>query len=552
MELPRSKDDPAYDLARGIIELENAADGYKRADEYATGCPEEFAYGDPWIQEVLRRTAAGFVFRLAAVPIKALANRLKLAGISISPKSAETAWQNIHNENQLDLWIPKTIKEGLKHGDAYVWVWPDAGGGVAIHYKSPLTTRVIYDPNSAGRLPLYSIERWTEGTRRWAELGYRDKIEIWATKEQTDGSSIEHWELTDWEESHIDEDGNQYVDIVPAVQPNPYGRLLIKHFRTDMPYGVPVHFEAYGPQNAITEHILTEVASVRANGWPTRYGLVDPAGQLDTANEEIAWDDDANSNDVNPGQARRTGRRETTGPGRMEYLEGLMEVGQWAAAELMAMLEPVKPYINMMSVLTETPLYSFDPGGEQPSGTARQIADEPLTSHTEALQAYGTSFFREVVELAMLILEQAVTAVEPKWHPANIATSAEDWEVVKQKQDCGMPIDVALIEAGRDPEEVKKWAEEQQKVTATTAGIALLGAIGEAIGKIGLGVTNNLVSERTAQEIIAQILEQIAPGITVEIPDPSPEIEIDTKTGLPVGLNPNQNQDPPPKKGPKA
>jgi hypothetical protein len=57
---------------------------------------------------------------------------------------------------------------------------------------------------------------------------------------------------------------------------------LLIHLRVDgQPYGRPIHAKAFGPQDAITKISATNLSTVDAQGFPTRYALLDPMAEID-------------------------------------------------------------------------------------------------------------------------------------------------------------------------------------------------------------------------------------------------------------------------------
>ncbi len=537
------EDDLLYDLRRGLRELAYARPEYNRAHRFYQGRIEEFS-SNRRIQDILERSADAYRFRLAAVPVRVLRDRTHLTSIKVDA-SVQTTWDAIHKANKLGVWAPEFHARAYEYGDAYVTVWPEDDGdtpGVAISFNDPRTCRVIYDTDNE-RLELFAVKTWRKHRKEWAEVIYRDRIETYATGGLAAGSDVvalygANWELAD-QTVKVLVDGELVDEVIPAVRDNPWGELPVKHLRTALPYGIPVHIDAYGPQSAISKMLITQLCTVDRQGWPSRYALAEPAAVLDAKGRQPDWDDDG---DVE-GTATTRGSSE---PGMMEYFDGIKEVGSFEAADAANFTDPIELYMSLMAVVTGTPFYAFKPGGEQPSGKAREIADAPLNASLERYQAlFGEGFWTDVATLALRMAGKPTKDVAIKWKPSTVATDADDWQVVKAKQDAGVPISVSLVEAGKDVDEVADWAEDAERLTATAAGVDLLAKMGSAFASLGAAANLGVVSPEAVQAIVSDLIgrigtEQTPEGMKGALPPAAPA-DIDPTTGQPIPVSPLQS-----------
>jgi hypothetical protein len=99
--------------------------------------------------------------------------------------------------------------------------------------------------------------------------------------------------------------------------------------------------------------------------------------------------------------------------------------------------------------------------------------------------------------------------VDVQWAPVESATGLDDWQIVKAKQESGVPVDQTLTEAGYRPEQVATWLDSDAEANTLAARVALLGAIGTAVQSIGAGVALGVVDEATASLAIATVLGQV-------------------------------------------
>lgn len=534
------------DLARGIIELRNAQPQYSQAEKHYRGEIEELECSNRRIQRRLQASAKKYLFKLARVPLRVMSDRIKLTGITVDA-SAQDAWQEIWDANQLTVWAKEVHKRAFRYGDAYMKIWPtessDSGGtedddvesaGVTLTYCDPRVTRVIYD-SLDWRRPVFALMTWSEGEFDWAQTEYRDRILTWSKRRgvapieryTNDEDAIiannakgivldSLWRLSDYVKSERNADGDMVETAIPQDQPNEWREITIKHWRTELPYGRPEHEAAYGPATAISKALVTQLAVMDAQGWPARYGLTDPAAIVDNAGEEIEWEDDSDAPTIDEQKSRPKNR--DTRPGEMDIFDGLKEVGSFVAADPAAFTEPVTLFLKLMSVTTSTPFYSFDPGGEQPSGKSRQIEDEPLNAKCDDREDIFGGTWKESAKLALRMVNKKTKVATPKWKPHTLATTTDDWDAVKATQEAGVPQDASLIMAGMDPDEVQAWTKLKNEMNISLGTMELLGAMGDAMQRVGSALQSNMISTEDAQGIMAYLVAQFKQAA------PSPEL----------------------------
>lgn len=458
--LPESADDPKYDLMRGVQELEGACPQYTKAQLYYDGRVSEW-HANPNVARQLEQSSVGYPFRLAAVPVDTLVDRIQLTRILVD-EGAQEAFDEAWEANDMESWAIHQHWRTFLYGDAYLRVWPASDdpednetpdrvkkAGLKYTYLSPFSTRVIYSTED-GKTPLFAIQRWQDGRRLRADVIYPDHLVRWRTARDNDpGHAPLAWE------PHSAE-GEEHEEALPD---SIVGELPIKHSRLGLNYGAPAHEAAYGPANAIMKHLVTQLATVDTQGWPVRLLLTDPAAVLDQTTDQPDWDDDANHGidgdqpAVVPSQLREA-------PGVMQILEGIKQAHTFEAADPDNLINPVlKMYLPIMSVTTRTPMYEFDPSsGDQPSGKARQTKDGPFRAKAERIKRLLTDFWEEVAKLSMRILENEIEQTEVGYISHGIASSKEDWEVIHMQLTAGVPFEVVMTQvAGYDPATVREW-----------------------------------------------------------------------------------------------
>ncbi|MEV6504802.1 hypothetical protein AB0M61_01605 [Streptomyces sp. NPDC051642] len=503
--------DPRSDLMFGIEELKEARPGYDQAQTYYDGkVPEVFT--SVRLRRALAAHNIDFDLNFAKTPVDAVCDRLEIAGIT-GQNDAETALiSKVWQDNQLDLEMPDTFRRAGEFGDAYLIVLPVYGDGeqvirVEMFYNSPQTVRVIYDEENPRR-KRFTIKRWCDGPYQRVELIYDDRTERWTTGKNSSGDKPNDW-------LHWPADGE---DPESWLIEHDWGESCVFHFRTDRPYGVPEHYGAYGPQNAITKLQATHMGTVDYQGFPQRYALTETA-TTDTSDLEPGDFDDGdwpiNEQGLGPSDSGDDSSLKA-GPGEMMLLRGFKQVGQFDAAQPNVFLDPITFNVRAMAVICTTPLHLFDPSGEQPSGQSVRAQDAPFTKKVSNRQlSYGATL-REAFAFALRRLGIPDPVVTIHWKPAETVDDVEGWQTVQAKIAAGVPRRQALIEAGYRAEQVDAWltgtddAELQRRVDVLASladsaqklgAAAALGVItGEQVTALLSGAIDDLEALAQAQE----------------------------------------------------
>lgn len=510
------------DLLHGWAELELHYPAYREAEVYYEGHPDE-VFANPKIAKLLSMSSDRYRFNFVKTPVNVLASRVQLSGITVPANEAATdTLTEVFDANDMDVHFPDTIQKAFEYGDSYLMVWPldkeedgpDTTGsvadiqlmaaGVEITLHDPKHTRLIYDEENERR-KAYQIRRWalrrTGDEITWrVDLFYPDRIEQWISVKGADQKSEGGWtpyvgpddEPEDWE------------------IPHDFGEIPWFHFRTAVPYGVPVHEPGFGCQDAINKLLITELETVDSHGWPQRYALTDPAAELDSANDDPDWDDDSDTEVSTSNGEYRGGVSSGVrmGPGTLATLNGMKSVGQFPAADPSVFMTPAEQFVRFMAQITETPFHAFDPSGGTPSGESLKVAEAPLNKRAHRFATMFTSPFSEVALFVLKVRGVRATSVDVRWDAFESATGVDDWTVIAAKQSAGVPVDQTLIEAGYESEQVARWMDDQAEAMDIGHRVDLLGKIGAAVQSIGSGVALGVVSQEEASKIISLVLDQ--------------------------------------------
>jgi hypothetical protein len=460
--LPEDAADPKFDLMRGVKELEQERPKYTKAQLYYSGEVSEW-HANPRVAHILANSSVGYPFRLAAVPVDALTDRVRLTRVLVD-KGAQGEFDDAWEANDMQAWSTHQLHRTFLYGDAYMRVWPAgeddedriADAGVRYTYLSPFGTRVVYSERD-GKTPLFAIQRWVEDSRVRADITYPDRIVRWITAKSGDtGHNPASWVAHN-------------VDGEPHEEPLPEsvaGELPIKHSRIGLVYGRPAHENAYAPQNAIMKHLVTQLATVDTQGWPVRMLLTDPSAVLDQVTDGPDWDDDEGSNAENGitdgEQSNVVPHQIREAPGVMQVLQGIKQVATFNATDPKHLIEPVlKMYLPIMASTTRTPYGEFEvtASDDRASGRARGMRDGPFRAKTERYKDLLTDFWEQVAALTLRILEKPESeTVEIGWVSHGIVSDKESWEAAHLMLTAGVPFDVVMTQhVGFDPATVRNW-----------------------------------------------------------------------------------------------
>ena len=487
------------DLVSAYAELCAARPAYAKAAAYYDGDVEEIFASDK-VAKMLAKSNLNELDKVnfSRIPVDAVANRLHITAITTDDEAMDVEIADLIKRNELDEEGPALHKRGCSQGDVYLMVWPelDAQGGllgVNMFVNSAATVRMIYDDENPLRKKL-TIKSWAHGTGKdrviRADLWYADRIErwLWSGKHSSKQDKWEPWSG----------DGQE------AELPNPYGEVPFFHFRTSRPYGRPVHYAAYGPQDLINKLVVSHASTVDYQSLPQRYGLIDPAvdqsGAQSDFDPEFPEDAEADPQSaLNPSQLRND-------PGELWMLQGLKGVGQFEAANPRVYLEPLDRYVKAMSQVTGVPFSLFDSTGDAISGEARQEAKAELTAMVESIQRSFGGTWTAAYTFALRILGIDDVTVKIHWKPADQVTSADGWATIEAKIRNGVPREQALVEAGYPPEIVKAWLVNLDDDAELRRRVELLSGLGDAIQKLGTSVQLGAINEAQVAILLDSVL----------------------------------------------
>jgi hypothetical protein len=427
---------------------------------YEGNVPEVFA--SRRLRRLLAGTGKEFRVNYARTPVDALLERTMVQGITCADARAaavlDTAWE----ANDLGLEAKDVHRRAYEYGDGYLIGWPDdtIDGGVALYGHEPTCVRVFYDQVKP-RTKSLAVQAWTEfdvdGSWFRANLYYPDRTEMWISANAINviaGQATVNFpelEMTPY-----------LTDEAPdGIVPNELGIIPVFHFRTARPYGRSELEDAKGPQAMINKLYVTMMSSVDYAGFPQRYVLTDnslePDDQQDAfsqpvRNELAATDHTGLTHDSSL----------EAGPGATWLLSGnKVAVGQFAVADTGNFLAPIDQLVKQMALVTDTPLYRFDSGGNHPSGESLRAAETPLNKKlSDRLAQFGVTW-SEVFDYVLAVNGIKADA-EIAWAPPAIWTDRDSWDSAVQQLAVGVPLDQVLRERGYAEDLISSWIANGQ------------------------------------------------------------------------------------------
>jgi hypothetical protein len=539
----------ATDLITGWKAMEAALPGYLAAEAYYEGTAKE-VFASERIADKLRQTAGRYRFNLAKTPVKVLANKIKLAAVTGTTDEITDRIREISEANNLEVEFPDLIRMALEYGDSYLMSWPldpddvpdDVqpdpeleAAQVELVVHNPKHNRMMYDPANRRRKWFY-IRRWCVDRPGdiyvWrVDLWYADRVEHWVSLTSDNLTQESGWATFTGFPGEPD-------TAVEAVEDNPLGEIPAFHYRTALPYGVPVHRDAYGSQDAVTKLLCTQLDTVDTVGYPARFALTDAGAELDQASDDPDFPDGDDANAPAAGDRLASSSNIRSGPGTLSYLHGVKNLVQFDPADPGTLLDPTEFFIRLMAQQTQIPMDSFDPNGEVPSGESLKVKHGPLNANAKDLQTAFTAPTLEAWKFTLKVVSVKAGTLEVRWVPVEQATGKEDWEVVALKQGAGVPQGQTLVEAGYEQETVDGWLDDEAEDMDLMRRADLMVKVADAAQKLGAAVGSGVMTAEQAQEVIS-LLAGVQKEKVEGPPDPVALAEATAKAKAAAGGKPS-------------
>lgn len=440
------------DLTCAVTQINDHVDEYRLADKMYRGKIEEVFATNNRIVGLLKEVSKHYRTNLAGVVVDAVLNGLEITSVTIPSSTGETDKkltqifkEKVWDANQLDLYMPDWLREVGKEGDAYLMVWEgEQEGTCQIHTRKPVWARMIYDEEN-DRIKKFFAYMWKEDSpkRTRVNLMYPDRVEKWVSTAKEPKTS------NDFQRFEDESDGGWPLT-------HDYGEVAAFHGRTDHPYGVPDHLNAYGPQNMLNKVIATFMGSIDFTGFPQRAALQDSPIEDDGDD----WDQDDNESDGATGIEMSEDSKLRAEPGSLWMLKNTRALVQLAAADSDNFLKPIDKAAQLISATTGTPIRFFNgTQGQQPSGASLREDDARLNARRAMRILLAGATLRDAFTFAMrkVLGYKDCPEVVINWKPVRQAELLDEWEAIESKQRAGVPRDQTLLEAGYTPGQIEEW-----------------------------------------------------------------------------------------------
>lgn len=476
-------------LVTGLNALNHALPAYQESEDYYNGTVSEIFSTDV-LRKVLGRSYNHFTLNYARQVVTSRLSRMEVSSISSEDPTANGIIEEVWRRNALDQEIQDALEGSLVFGDSYLIAWPDPDNTtVDVFYNDPKNTRLFYDPENP-RKKTYAIKRWQDGDRLRVNLYFADRIEKYISSGKltatfTEGDFEEYWD--------------EGQTVWPLV--NETGQVPVFHLRTGRMYGRSELENAKGAQNDINKLVTVQIAGVDYNSFPQRYILENPSDGInpqadfmtsDFGKARGSMDLDDNYDEGNLGALKGT-------PGGVWSLKNVASVGQFDATPPDTFVTPFNTFVNALATTTQTPMHLFQVGA-LPSGEALRAAEAPLNKRVESLELLFGGVLREMNEFILGLVGIEGVPVSVTWAPTATYNDAAMWATVEAKTAAGVPLEVALKEAGYTQAQIDEWYPEG--APAFTAN--QLDKLSTAMQKIGAAVGLGLLTNEEARQLLPQ------------------------------------------------
>lgn len=490
------------DLTRAVTEINKHCDDYRYADAMYRGTVEEIFASSSRIVALLKEASKHYRTNLAGVVVDAVLNGLEITSVTIPNATGQTDEkltqvfkEKVWDANELDLYLPDWLREVGKEGDAYLVVWQgDEDGTCEVHIRKPVGARMFYDQENV-RVKKFFAYLWKEDSpkRTRVNLMYPDRVEKYVSNAKEPKSDKDF--ITFEEEG----DGGWPVVV-------PYEELAAFHGRSDHPYGVPDHYNAYGPQNQLNKIIATDMGSLDFTGFPQRAALQDAPVEDDGD----LWDDADNESTGGTGIEQDGDSQLVAHPGSLWMLKNTKSLVSLPAADADNFLKRIDKAAQLMSAATGTPIRFFNgTQGQTPSGASLREDDARLTARRIMRQMLAGATLRDAFTFAMrkVLGYTDCPEVVINWKPARRAELLDEWQTIQAKQAAGVPRDVTLLEAGYTPDQIEEWSESAPDPgEGLTARVELLERLAGAAEKLAGAAELGALDMAVVQSLMAGFL----------------------------------------------
>lgn len=392
--------------------------------------------------------------------VDAITDRLQITSWTSNDKGLATTMAELWEANQGEARTGAVHRNGFRDGDGFVIVQTNTAQQARMYKQDPRTMAVRYSTESPDEIEL-AAKVWKAGTRYRVNLYYPDRTEKYASKGMGAAGGLPRaaaFTLLAAGDPALkgDEEGvNEHGEGVPAYH-YPNGELS-QYGRSILVGVIPI-------QDALNKSIADMLVTMEAHAAPLRWASgvqveIDPV----TGEERDPF---RRANE--PGSILRTGAKDA-------------RFGQFSAAELTGFLEVQDSFKMEAARKGAMPPWSITTRGSNGSAAAPGISMLVAEGRTIKLakdrhRDWGGEHRRMMAHLLRLQLgTEGITAkdVDLDWAPPETRDETAKWELLRIKNELGVPTSQILAEGGYDPTEVAKFLDElEAELEDTQAAMA--------------------------------------------------------------------------------
>lgn len=454
------EDGPDSDLQWAIDRIRAKLPAVNLATDYYAG-RHRLAFATEKWETTFGQTFRAFADNFCPRVVDAKAERLRLAGVRVlregkPDKDLSVRVARAMERARLDRRQGNVHTAALKHGDAYVIVWPDEDQRARLYINQADKVVVRWSEEEPGEIEI-AAKVWRRKDKRVrVNLYYEDRIEKYVTTNSTQGGIPE--KARGRFQPHMD-DGEVWpldnplgvVPVVPFVNNGMEGEDGTSELKDVVPL-----------QDALNKTVADMLIAQEFAGYPQRWAIgleeeIDqetqqPIPPMKTGIERMVVSDDPNT-----------------------------RFGQFEPADVTKFLASADGFKADMARVSATPLHSLLLTGDMPSGEALTIVEGPMNAAVNDRQdGFGSSW--EMVATLILQIEdrEAATALDDEtvmlsafWRDTRAKTPKAEAETQEIKQRIGVSERQSLREMGYTDEEIEAMQEEADEEAGDVAAAAM-------------------------------------------------------------------------------
>lgn len=432
-------------------------------------------WSTPKWQSEFMELFARFRDNLCPAIIDAKADRIQLDSIGAGTDDAlNNAIDSIWQREKLERRQGEITKNGLKDGDAFVIVWPDAlnqarwfvqrGDRIAVEYKDEPQGEI----EKAAKLwpsDEYSAADPNQKSTWRVNIYYEDRIERYVTQNAVPSTEIPT-DVAKWDEYVVSAADNEDIGIETGpVIANPYGRVPVFPFPNNADlgtYGRSELKDIIPIQDALNKSVANMLVGGEFVAWPQRYII----------GIEVDVDE----------QGEPTGREQRSALDRIMAIGNPnATAGQFDGADLTKFIAEQDSYRAEMARISRTPLHYLLLSGNFPSGEALAAAERPLMSQVDDRIGELKPRYSEAMSFSLMVekVDHQLGLIQPIFKDTRFKDPKSEADALRLKKELGVPDEEIWREMGYDKAQIEEF--KMAKLERTVAMQAAFDAGGPGV-----------------------------------------------------------------------